>query len=38
LEHGVRIRVVEVEHDSLGVDTPEELEQARALLRSKLNV
>ena len=36
LEHGVKIRVVEVEHDSLGVDTPEELEQARALVRAKL--
>ncbi len=38
LEHGVRIRVVEVEHDSLGVDTPEELEEVRALLSVKLKV
>ena len=28
LEHGIKIRIVEVEHDSIGVDTPEELAQA----------
>ena len=27
LDHGVNIRVVRTEHDSIGVDTPEELEQ-----------
>jgi len=27
MEHGVKIRLVEVEHDSIGVDTPEELER-----------
>jgi 3-deoxy-manno-octulosonate cytidylyltransferase (CMP-KDO synthetase) len=27
MEHGIGIRVVEVDHDSIGVDTPEELEQ-----------
>jgi 3-deoxy-manno-octulosonate cytidylyltransferase (CMP-KDO synthetase) len=29
LEHGHRIRVVETEHDSIGVDTPEDLEVVR---------
>jgi 3-deoxy-manno-octulosonate cytidylyltransferase (CMP-KDO synthetase) len=29
LEHGHRIRVVETEHDSIGVDTPEDLERVR---------
>jgi 3-deoxy-manno-octulosonate cytidylyltransferase (CMP-KDO synthetase) len=27
MEHGVRSRLAEVEHDSIGVDTPEELRQ-----------
>ena len=29
LEHGFRIRVVETEHDTVGVDTPEDLERVR---------
>lgn len=29
LEHGFRIRAVETEYDSIGVDTPEDLERAR---------
>jgi 3-deoxy-manno-octulosonate cytidylyltransferase (CMP-KDO synthetase) len=32
MEHGVAIRVVEVQHDSIGVDTPEELEQLNRTL------
>lgn len=32
LERGVKIRVVEVEHDSIGVDTPEEMEQLNLIL------
>jgi 3-deoxy-manno-octulosonate cytidylyltransferase (CMP-KDO synthetase) len=32
LEHGFRIRTVETEHDSIGVDTPEDLERARRLV------
>ncbi|MCA9772135.1 MAG: 3-deoxy-manno-octulosonate cytidylyltransferase [Myxococcales bacterium] len=32
LEHGVRIRVVDAERDSIGVDTAEDLERVRALL------
>jgi len=33
LEHGYRIRVVLTEHLCIGVDTPEDLERVRALLR-----
>jgi 3-deoxy-manno-octulosonate cytidylyltransferase (CMP-KDO synthetase) len=29
LEHGCRIRVVETQHESIGVDTPEDLERVR---------
>ena len=32
LEHGIRIRAVETKYDSLGVDTPEDLEQVRRLI------
>jgi 3-deoxy-manno-octulosonate cytidylyltransferase (CMP-KDO synthetase) len=32
LEHGFRIRAVETRHDSIGVDTPEDLERARRLV------
>jgi len=35
LEHGYKIRVVETRHDSVGVDTPEDLERARALLKGR---
>jgi 3-deoxy-manno-octulosonate cytidylyltransferase (CMP-KDO synthetase) len=34
LEHGVRIRTVETQYDSLGVDTPEDLERARVRLQA----
>ena len=33
LEYGYRIRVVETEYDSIGVDTPDDLERARRQLR-----
>jgi 3-deoxy-manno-octulosonate cytidylyltransferase (CMP-KDO synthetase) len=32
LEHGFSIKVVETRHDSIGVDTPEDLERVRRLL------
>jgi 3-deoxy-manno-octulosonate cytidylyltransferase (CMP-KDO synthetase) len=32
LEHGYRIHTVETQHDSIGVDTPEDLERVRQLL------
>lgn len=32
LEHGIRIRAVETAYDSMGVDTPEDLEQVRRLI------
>jgi 3-deoxy-manno-octulosonate cytidylyltransferase (CMP-KDO synthetase) len=32
LEHGFSIRMVETSHDSIGVDTPEDLERVRRLL------
>jgi len=32
LEHGIRIKAVETEYDSIGVDTPQDLEQVRRLL------
>ena len=32
LEHGHRIRAVETRHDSIGVDTPEDLERVRQML------
>jgi 3-deoxy-manno-octulosonate cytidylyltransferase (CMP-KDO synthetase) len=32
LEHGIRIRVMETSYDSVGVDTPEDLERARRLV------
>lgn len=34
LENGIRVRVVETPHDSVGIDTPEDLARAEALLRS----
>ena len=32
LDNGIPLQVVETEHDSLGVDTPEDLARAEALL------
>jgi 3-deoxy-manno-octulosonate cytidylyltransferase (CMP-KDO synthetase) len=34
IEHGIRIKAVETAYDSLGVDTPEDLEQVRRLLEA----
>jgi 3-deoxy-manno-octulosonate cytidylyltransferase (CMP-KDO synthetase) len=35
LEHGVRIRVVETRHDSVGVDTPDDLARVQRLLERR---
>jgi 3-deoxy-manno-octulosonate cytidylyltransferase (CMP-KDO synthetase) len=32
LENGLRIAVVDTEYDSIGVDTPEDLEKVRRLM------
>jgi 3-deoxy-manno-octulosonate cytidylyltransferase (CMP-KDO synthetase) len=32
LKHGIRIKAVETSHDSIGVDTPEDLQHVRRLL------
>ena len=32
LEHGIRIKAVETKHDSIGVDTPDDLHQVRRLI------
>ncbi len=34
LEHGIRIKAIETSYDSIGVDTPEDLEQVRRLLQA----
>ena len=36
LEHGIRIKAIETTHDSIGVDTPEDLARVRLLTRSAL--
>ena len=36
IEYGVRIRTIETIHDSLGVDTPDDLARVRQLVRSPL--
>jgi 3-deoxy-manno-octulosonate cytidylyltransferase (CMP-KDO synthetase) len=36
LEHGYRIRTVETQYDSIGVDTPEDLERVRVLLKAEM--
>lgn len=35
IEHGVRIAVVETRHNSIGVDTPEDLEKVRRILNAE---
>jgi len=35
LENGYRIKVVETECDSIGVDTPRDLERVKALLQKQ---
>ncbi len=35
MEHGVAIRIIEVTHDAIGVDTPEELGELESALRRK---
>ena len=35
LDHGVRVKVVETPHDSIGVDTPDDLARAEAALASE---
>jgi 3-deoxy-manno-octulosonate cytidylyltransferase (CMP-KDO synthetase) len=32
LEHGIRIKAIETTHESIGVDTPEDLERVRTML------
>ena len=34
LEHGIRIKAIETQHDSIGVDTPDDLERVRQVLAS----
>jgi 3-deoxy-manno-octulosonate cytidylyltransferase (CMP-KDO synthetase) len=35
LEYGIRIRAVETRFDSIGVDTPEDLERVRAMVAAQ---
>jgi 3-deoxy-manno-octulosonate cytidylyltransferase (CMP-KDO synthetase) len=35
LEHGIRIKAIETHYDSIGVDTPEDLERVRAILADR---
>ena len=36
IEHGIRIKAIETVHDSVGVDTPDDLEKVRQMVRSPL--
>ncbi len=36
LEHGIRILAVETKHDSIGVDTPEDLDRVRRLMQVRV--
>ena len=38
LEHGIRILAVETRHDSIGVDTPEDLDRVRRMLAGAARV
>ena len=35
LEYGYRIKVIESEYDSIGVDTPEDLEKVKGIMETK---
>jgi 3-deoxy-manno-octulosonate cytidylyltransferase (CMP-KDO synthetase) len=35
LEHGFRIRTIETQYESIGVDTPEDLERVRRLMTAE---
>jgi 3-deoxy-manno-octulosonate cytidylyltransferase (CMP-KDO synthetase) len=37
LEHGIRIKAVETKHESIGVDTPEDLDRVRTLTKQHHN-
>ena len=37
LEHGIRIKAVETSYDSIGVDTPDDLEQVRRLMATPMS-
>ena len=37
LEHGIRVKAVESAHDSIGVDTPEDLEHVRRLIGAPMS-
>ena len=37
LEHGIRIKAIETRHETIGVDTPEDLERVRALMAHPIN-
>ena len=37
IEHGIRIRTVETEHESIGVDTAEDLERVRKMATSAVH-
>jgi 3-deoxy-manno-octulosonate cytidylyltransferase (CMP-KDO synthetase) len=36
LEHGIRIKAIETAHDSIGVDTPEDLERVRRTMNDRM--
>jgi 3-deoxy-manno-octulosonate cytidylyltransferase (CMP-KDO synthetase) len=36
LEHGIRIKTIETTHDSIGVDTPDDLARVRQLTPAAL--
>jgi 3-deoxy-manno-octulosonate cytidylyltransferase (CMP-KDO synthetase) len=38
LEHGIRIRVIETSYDTIGVDTPADLERVRQLAGASARV
>jgi 3-deoxy-manno-octulosonate cytidylyltransferase (CMP-KDO synthetase) len=36
LEHGIRIKAIETQYDSVGVDTPDDLERVRRVFRESV--